>query len=456
MFAALFKKLFASGDRPAQPRGALADTPPEEPVGPPPFLHREPFLNRQQRIAGYRFSIQHPTGHRAWQASSERFFDQALIDRLGAEDMRRLTGGRPFLIGLRPESLLLESLDPLAPAAPILHLGALELGALEGIEARLNALQARAEGLRERGARLACPASYANGPLDPLLDLASLIVLPVAGLAPPDLLQHIHALRKRCPDAQLMATGVDSVELFDACKRLGFDLFDSRYLTVRQEGLEPNLNSQRMVVSQLISHLRHKDTDIDKLVLIARQDLPLTFRLLRYINSAAMGLDTKVGSLKQAMVYIGREGLYRWLTLLLFYNTKSSPTDDALRETSLGRARMCELLARRRMGSVETEQAFVTGLLSLVDVLFRMPMEQALGQLDLPGDIHRALARHEGKYGALLALTLACEQADHATIATRSAELGLAPEEVNELYLQALTWAVEYDQGLTEDSPGPG
>lgn len=450
MFAALLKKLFASGDSPARRGAPVTDTPPEEPAGPPPFLHREPFLNRQQRIAGYRFSVQHPTGHRAWQAASERFFDQALIDRLRAEDMRRLTGGRPFLIGLRPESLLLDSLDTLAPAGPILHLGV--LGAME---ARLDALLARAKGLHERGARLACPADYADGPLGPMLELASLIVLPVAGMSPPDLLQRIHALRKRYPEAQLMAVGVDSVELFDACKRLGFDLFDSRYLTVRQEGQEPNLNSQRMVVSQLISHLRHKDTDIDKLVLIARQDLPLTFRLLRYINSAAMGLDTKVGSLKQAMVYIGREGLYRWLTLLLFYNSKSSPTDDALREASLGRARMCELLARRRMGPVETEQAFVTGLLSLVDVLFRMPMAEALGQLDLPEDIHRALAHHEGKYGAVLALALACEQADSAAMAARSAELGLTPDEVNELYLQALTWAVEYDQGLTEESPGP-
>jgi EAL and modified HD-GYP domain-containing signal transduction protein len=450
MIGSLLRRLFGL-ERP--PSGSTQRSDREETAaGPlpetPPFLQREPLLNRQQRIAGYLFSIRHPRGQRHWQASSEQFFDRVLIERLAGLDLAALTGRRPFLVSIQPESLLLDDLDALASAGAILNL-------TEGpvADPHRNAVLARAASLRERGALLACPHGLAGSPVAPLLEIAAYITVEAGRMTPPDLLVLTRQLHKDHPDAKLVATGVDSVELFDACRQLPFDFYLGRYLTARREGQEPRLNSQRMVVSQLISHLRRKETDYDKLVLIARQDLALTFRLLRYINSAAMGLSTKIGSLKQAMVYIGREGLYRWLTLLLFYNSKNSPTDDALRETSLGRARMCELLARRRMGNAECEQAFVTGLLSLVDVLFRMPMEQALGQLDLPPDIHEALARHEGKYGTLLALALACEAGDAAAIGRAGSALGLDHDEVNSLYLQALGWAVEYDLGLEEGAP---
>lgn len=453
MLGTLLRKLFGTGPAAAPSRQAgPADHDAEAPVEAPPFLQREPLLNRQQRIAGYVFSIQHPRGQRHWEATSEHFFDRVLIDRLVKLDLDGLTGRRPFLVAIQPESLLLQELDALAARQPILMLA--EAGTIP--DDPLKATLARARALTERGVRLACPHSLAGGPLDALLDLAAYISIDASALAPPDLLELTRRLRKAYPEVQLIATGVDSVELFDACRRLHFDFHHGRYLTTRREDQEANLNSQRLVVSQLISQLRRKDTDYDKLVLIARQDLALTFRLLRYINSAALGLRTKIGSLRQAMVYIGREGLYRWLTLLLFYNSKSSPTDDALRETSLGRARMCELLARRRMGHAECEQAFVTGLLSLVDVLFRMPMEKALAQLDLPREIHDALANHDGRYGAALALTLACEQGDVGRIAELGRAFELDQDAANGLYLQALGWALEYDLGLAEEPLAAG
>jgi EAL and modified HD-GYP domain-containing signal transduction protein len=306
--------------------------------------------------------------------------------------------------------------------------------------------------LRESGATLACPHGLEGGVLAELLDDATYITIEVHDLAPPDLMELTGKLRRERPDAMLIALGVDSIELFDACHRLRFDFYQGHYLTTCREEQEPKLNSQRIAVTQLISYLRRTEIDYDKLVLIARQDFALTFRLLRYINSASVGLRTKIGSLKQAMVYLGREGLYRWLTLLLFYNSKQSQTDSALRETSLGRARMCELLARRKMGNAECEQAFVTGLLSLAGVLFRTSMEKAISQLDLPKDIHDALAAHEGKFGNLLALTLACENGDTAVIDTVGRQVGLASDEVNNLYIEALGWAVEYDMGLEVES----
>lgn len=439
MLKQLLQRIFGTGmpARPA-PRPAQADTS-EAASG--EFLQRDPILDREQSIVAYHFAIRHPQGKRDWQTSSRRFFDGVLIDRLTTLNLAALTGRRLAFCELEADSLDMPQLDRLAADGMVLSLSRAATS-----PSNPEASHARAGTLVAHGLRLSLDYRDAS---DPLAGAATYLDVPVADIAPPDLLSLVRDLRAQHPEKALIASGVDSVELYDACRGLGFDFYQGQHLTRRGAERAPNLNSQRLVVTQLISHLRRKDTDFDQLALIARQDLALTLRLLRYINSAAMGLRTKVGSLEQAMTYIGRDGLYRWLTLLLFYDSRASQVDAALRETALARARFCELLARRRLNKAECEQAFVTGLLSLVDVLFSMPMEEALGHLGLPDDIHAALASQSGKYGGFLGLAIACERGAADAIGELSARLGLDTVQVNAYHIEALTWTLDYDAGLS-------
>ncbi|MGQ9860901.1 MAG: EAL and HDOD domain-containing protein [Thiobacillaceae bacterium] len=203
-----------------------------------------------------------------------------------------------------------------------------------------------------------------------------------------------------------------------------------------------------MVVAQLIAQLRQDPEDLGQVALLARLDPVLAFRLLRYVNSAAMGLRHKIASLEHAMTYIGREGLYRWLTLLLFYAGKGQPMDEALRETALARARLTELLALTRLPRNQSEMAFITGLLSLTDVLFQMPLPDVVSQLGLPEAVIDALLKREGLYGDLLALVIACEEGDQDSIAALADRLGLTPALVSARHLEALVWAVELTDNM--------
>lgn len=436
MLKKLFARLFQSP--PAAAQVLQGDTPA---ISTGNFLRRDPILSRDQAIVGYGFAIQHPEGGRDWSAASLHFFDTSLLDRLERADLSVLSSRRPAYLALDANSLARPDVAALAKLGAVIKLQPSRNGATSP-----QAIT-RIHELVGVGMGIMLPASG----LDELLPLASGTHIAVDRLAPPELLEHVRTLRRRFPGKRLMATSVDSVELFDACRNLGFDLFEGHHLTQRGEQRPPNLNSQRLVVTQVISHLRRKDTDFDKLALLARQDLALTLRLLRYTNSAAMGLRHKVGTLEQAMTYIGRDGLYRWLTLLLFYDSRQSQVDAALRETALARGRFCELLARKRLAKAECEQAFVTGLLSLVDVLFSMPMTEALGHLGLPDEIHAALARQEGKYGAYVGLTLAYERGDAPTITALAQRLELSLPEIDDMHLQALAWALDYAAGLETD-----
>lgn len=435
------KNLFSDDARPAEKTAPQTTNT----AARPNFLRREPILNRHQNIIGYEFNLERPEQkQRAWHPSTQRFFDEALLNHLTTAEVAPLLGRRIAFVPLHVNALEQSPLAKLNPAKTVIHVQITDKPDAAHIPTLFAALQA----LKSAGFSLAVPSNLASPDTADMMQLADVISVNPNGMAPPDLMAHTRGLRKTFPHSRLLAHGVDSNELFEACRGLHFDLFQGHYLVQRQDSPEPDLSSQRLVVTELISQLKHRDTDFDKLAMIARQDLGLTVRLLRYINSAAMGLSNKVASLEQAMTYIGHDGLYRWLTLLLFYNSKTSQVDEALRETALARARLCELLAKKRLSKKECEQAFVAGLLSMVDVLFKMPMDKAIAQLGLPEELRAALLHQEGRYGAFLGLALACEAGDANGIDRLAGKCEVSPAQVNALHLEALTWAVDYDASL--------
>lgn len=279
------------------------------------------------------------------------------------------------------------------------------------------------------------------------------MVVDVSAGDPASLIDRQRRLSQSLPQARLIARNVDTQETLEACRSMAFHYFQGGYVTHQRIWKQPRVDASRMVVAQLIAQLRQDPEDLGQVALMARLDPVLAYRLLRYVNSAAMGLRHKIASLEHAMTYIGREGLYRWLTLLLFYTGKSQPMDEALRETALARARLAELLAQNRLTRSQSEMAFITGLLSLTDILFQMPLPDAISQLGLPEEVIRALLHREGIYGDLLALAIACEADDQARIAELAGRCDLTPAKVGAHHLEALVWAVELSEYMRSGSP---
>jgi EAL and modified HD-GYP domain-containing signal transduction protein len=259
-------------------------------------------------------------------------------------------------------------------------------------------------------------------------------------------------LSKRYPEAQLVARHIDSQELCQACLHMGIALVQGDFVTHRPAKAAKTLSPYRMVVVELLNGVK-RQADFDELAGIAWYDPALAYRLLHFVNSAAFGLREKVDNVKRAMTYVGRDELYRWLTLLLFSMGKeTNPLDEALRENALVRARLAEQLAQGRMSAKECDEVFVVGILSVVDALFEMSMVDALAQLALPEAMSQALLKREGKYAPYLHLAVACEESDQDTIRALAAECGHDAIQVNQRHIEALTWALGFSEALEESS----
>jgi EAL and modified HD-GYP domain-containing signal transduction protein len=166
---------------------------------------------------------------------------------------------------------------------------------------------------------------------------------------------------------------------------------------VAKTGVANKVGPNTARIADLLGRLR-RDADIREIADVIKHDPGLSVRLMRYMNSASIGLRQEVTSIERALLQLGRDKLYRWLMLLIYGADKGSARSSALLESALVRARMMELLGENRPPK-EREALFLVGLLSLVDAVLQVPMADAMSQLAVATGNRSGCAAWRGPYG---------------------------------------------------------
>ncbi|MBX9834250.1 MAG: HDOD domain-containing protein, partial [Burkholderiaceae bacterium] len=163
------------------------------------------------------------------------------------------------------------------------------------------------------------------------------------------------------------------------------------------------------------------------------------YNLLRLINSAGLGLRTKITSIRQAVMLLGNERLQRWAALLMTAGVDGKPTLAG--NMAVVRAKMMELLAKHSMSPEDQEEAFLIGLFSLLDRMLGCSLEEALSMLGLDGAITEALLQGSGRFMDVLAMAIACEMDDATVFAEVAQRLDISYRDINVAHMEALVWA---------------
>jgi len=199
------------------------------------------------------------------------------------------------------------------------------------------------------------------------------------------------------------------------------------------------MDAGRIKILMLLNKLRG-DAETSELTDLIKQNLTLAYKLLRYINSPGIGLTHKVATLEQALMVLGRQKFYRWLTLML-YSSGEHGLSGAVMENALIRARLAELCAQDALSAEQRDELFVAGMFSLLDVALSMPMADVLKQVSLPPLVGEVLLNKEGKYAPYLDLAIACEQSDSENVAVLAQAVGLDVGQVSGFHQDAIFWA---------------
>lgn len=195
------------------------------------------------------------------------------------------------------------------------------------------------------------------------------------------------------------------------------------------------------------------DADTHELEEVFRHDAALSYQLLRLVNTVSAGHRREITSFGQAILLLGRQQLKRWLNLLLFAARDDDERSAMLMAHVSLRARGMELLAQAAGQDRATQdQAFMTGMLSMLGVLFGQPLVDMLRTIRVPEALHTALVDRGGELGALLGAWEAVERGEPAPLLEHLARLTIEPPAFNALLLDACGWMLQ----LTRGTPGDG
>lgn len=426
--------------KPAPQREAPAKPAPEaaKPAKAPSVMRREAMLGRDQRVAGYTFMLRRALDDQRDSNLPEmrRLYDETLLGNLQRMEISRLLGQRMAFVPLAPGSLALPLIDGW-PAAGTVWLLDLDAGGVD------EAVLARVNELKTRGFAFAVEVGAALRPQNQaLLQLADYVLIDVSNEDMAAITAEIAAIAKIAPNRRLVALSVQTLEAFHMCHKLQFALFMGPFITRRENLGNPAVGPSRAKVLDLMNRVR-TGAEQPELAAQFRHDPALSVRLLRYVNSPGMGLLNKVGGIEQALMVLGQDKLYRWLTMILFTGGQAQELDHAVLENALVRGRVAEQLAGRALFAKARDEIFVAGLFSLLDLVMHIPMEQVLKQISLPAEITEAILANKGPYAPYLALAIACERDDQSSIEALAKQIGREVADINGVHMDALLWAQE-------------
>ncbi|HNQ03311.1 MAG TPA: HDOD domain-containing protein [Thiobacillaceae bacterium] len=397
------------------------------------FLTRQPVLDRGDHVIGYelkrrdRAPLEVLPGALSFQQAQDEHLLVSAIDL----DHRKALGEKLIFLGVAPETLLNPLVEQLPSKRVVLALRP---------HADLDpVIIDRALALTRKGLMLALDDAPHVAATNPLMSVCRFVRLDIHQYDVMALAERMAGLQ-RGPRHELIATQVDTQEAFETGIKLGFDLLQGYYFTQLEPSKPGRLDTSVLRVMDLLNKIMD-GVEINVLEATFKLDPALTYKLLRYINSPAIGLRVTIQSIGHALALLGYEQTYRWLTLLLFSSVRTSARNQALLRNALARAYFTEALGRERMDASRRGGLFITGVFSQLDALLNIPMSQALANLNLPHTVIDALLHGDGPYAPYLKLVIACERFDQEAIAALAGGLGLDAEGVNLAHVNALIWS---------------
>jgi c-di-GMP-related signal transduction protein len=231
--------------------------------------------------------------------------------------------------------------------------------------------------------------------------------------------------------AKLIARQLRSYDDFDKAKRMGFEYFGGPCFlgpkTPAPDGIPPN----RIAMLQLIQKLQDPEFDMDELETIISRDVAISYKLLRYVNSALISLPSNIESIKHAVQLVGTERIRLWSTILVMFGFDDKPSELVI--TAFVRATMAERLAQA-MRANSPESYFMVGLFSVMDAMLDLPMKKAIELVPLARPIRDALTDFRGLMGLALSCILAYENGEWTKVRCGN----LTPEVIRQSYLDSI------------------
>jgi c-di-GMP phosphodiesterase len=394
------------------------------------LLARQPILDGDLTAVGYELLYREAGADEANVRDDELATARVSLRAMTEIELESLVDRRRAWINVTREFVLGGLAQTIPPERVVLEL--LEDQLVD--DALIDALG----GLRTGGYQVALDDFTLTPDIEPLLSRVDIVKLDLRALGPDGLTRLARDLSPR--GLTLVAEKLEDHADFEVALAAGCHLFQG-YFFCRPELIEGTaVAPNQLALLKLAADVQDPSIDLAALDRVISTDVALSYRLLRYINSAYFSLRRPVSSVMQAVTLLGIDNVRSWTTMMILAQIGGKPRELFI--TALVRARFCQLSGRDEEG--QGSELFALGLFSVVDALTDRPMANVVSSLPFSEPMRDALITRSGS-GRLLDCVVAMEEGKFR----RARELVAgAPEH----YLEALAWTNETARHLLEGS----
>lgn len=396
------------------------------------FVARQPIFTAQMNIWGYELLFRHGETQAAVFTDGDQATTQVIADGF-ALGTRGINGKIKALINF-PRNVLVGAAPYVLPA----DRSVVEI--LETVLPEDEVMEACRE-LKNQGYTLALDDFVGEPGFEPLCEIADIVKVDILGKSPVEVLTIVKGLRGY--KARLLAEKVENLDMFNVCKKLGFELFQGYFFSKPEVVPGRKLSASQTTKIKLLKELNESEAELSRLVEIIQTDLSISYRLLKYINSARFSLRGKIESIQRAVNMLGRQNLRQWLQVVILSDINSTDKGQELVRISVLRGRFLQLLAAAHPAPFHPDSMFVLGFFSVLDAILDQHMDQVLDEISLDPDIKGALIDPHGPNSVWLELLKELDRGRWTDLEQKANQMSIPINLIDSVAIEAAMWTDE-------------
>ncbi len=364
------------------------------------FVGRQPILSKNKKTFSYELLFRDSLQNSFPGIDEDIGTSRLLSNTFFSIGIREITGNKPAFVNFTRE-LIVNKTPLLFPKDNIV------IEILENVEPDKEVLSAIQE-FREKGYKIALDDFIFNNKYKPLIELSHIIKFDLISTPLPTISKLVKTLRLKT-NITLLAEKVETYDEFTLAKDMGFSLFQGYFFSKPEIISHASISANKITLLNLISEIGKSDVNFDKLSDIIKNDLSISYKLMKFINSAYYKRPNEISTIREAISFLGEERIKQFVRVIAAAALSDNKPNE-LMKLSIMRARICELIGGYVKTEFSPEELFVIGLFSTIDAMLDKEMESILEAISFSDKIKDSLLGKNKSFNQLLEICICFEK----------------------------------------------
>jgi c-di-GMP-related signal transduction protein len=395
------------------------------------FLARQPILDRFNKLFAYELLFRESEKNMYQGEDGDKATIDVIKNTFTNIGIEKVTGNKKAFINFT-ENILKSDIFQVLPAKSVI------IEILEDIEPTEEIVELCRK-LKGQGYVIALDDFVYSDKYRELIELADIIKIDfkiTKGYERREVIKQVNS-----PRIKFLAEKVETIEEFNEAVTYGYEYFQGYYHSKPLMISGKKIPENKAIYLQILKEINNKKFSMENIEKLIKRDVSLSFKLLKLINSSYYSFASEIKSLKQALALLGENEIKKWLYLIVFQTMVENKPETIIID-SLTRARFAEIIAKKNEIDINPSNAYLTGILSMIDLLLDSPLDQILEEISILTEVKDALnGISNNGYRRLLDLIIQYEKGEWEQVSIISKELKLDEKSLLQAYYEAIFYA---------------